>query len=830
MTLALTPEAVPGLMREARAQVSAMTRTPLAEILGVLDRLGRCWEPGGANWRRAREIGRDRVPFSLPMLEHSLSLVPQLLCARSLRARLAADLDDLAILDRFVVSREVAARSRAFPLGVLLHVSAGNVFLGAIDSLLMGFITKNVSIVKLSSRNLALPAFLAETLREVDTRGVLADKFHLVHFDGGDGAIETPLKQGVDGIIAWGGDTTIQSYRQGLPTGVRLVENGPRISLQVVCREALAARGVDAVGRAIAHDLALWDQAACASPQNLFVEQGVDAEALMAAIASGLDALHWPRGRLSDDEHVELLKERARGGFDALMHGAAEQGGADFYLRTDPRPGLRPSPLNRTLLLKRFASFDDLVSQVRPFARELQSCGVLVEAVRRTALLDALGGCGVMRFSVLGRMLEAPSGSPHDGRKPLLDLVRLVPDERDDSALAVANDAVANVPFYRRLAGGRLVASLEELPCLLGRDLSPVDAISLDEFVRSDAGPGLVFASGGTSGNPKVAFYAETEIEAIARLLAEGFAAQGLRPGDVVANLFTPGSLWSAFLLVDRALARLGARVLPMGGAADLDATLDLFVRFPPRVIAGLPTRLVELGRRARERELAAQIPVVLYAGEHLSLVAREGLRRAFGTRQFGSAGYASVDAGPIGYQCAQGEPGVHHLFSEQVHLEIIDGEAVVTSLIRRAMPVLRLRTGDRVEPVAGACGCGVAGSRFRLLGRADSQFNLWGCRLFLEDVDRTLADLGQEGALFQVVLRHDAEGGEHLQLQLESAGSASIDADGFASGFHRLSQDLRASRSADWVRSRLSVHPMMAGGIARQPRTGKIRPLVDER
>ena len=830
MIAPLTLDAVPALLRDARDRVPMMAQTSLDEIVEVLDRLGRCWEPGGENWRRAREIGRDHVPFSLTMLEQSLSVIPRLLKARHLRARLRADLDDPCSLDQFVAARWHGGRSRAFPLGVLLHVSAGNVFLGAVDSLLMGFITKNVSIVKLSSRNLDLPAFFAQTLREVDTHGVLADRFHLVHFSGGDREIESALKQGVDGVIVWGGDSAVQSYRQGLPTGVRLIENGPRISLQVVFRAALEASGVEAAGHAIARDLAMWDQAACASPQNLFVETGVDANALMAAIARGFDTLGWPRGTLSDDEHVELQKERARGAFDAVLHGASERGGDDFYLRTDPRPGLRPSPLNRTLIVKTFTSIDDLESQLKPYARQLQSCGVLVEAERRDTLLDALGGCGILRFTALGRMLEAPSGAPHDGRKSLLDLVRLVPDERDDSAVAVANDAIANVAFYRRLANGRAITSLAELPLLLGRDLSPVDELSLPEFVRRHAGAGHLFASGGTSGTPKFAFYADAEIDAIADLLAQGFAAQGVRAGDVVANLFTPGHLWSSFLMVDRALVRLGARVLPLGGNAHLDATLDLFQRFPPRIVAGLPTRLVELGQRALERGLTLQVPVALYAGEHLGRVARDGLRRAFGTRHVGSAGYASVDAGPIGYQCVHAESGIHHLFEDQVHLEIIDGEAVVTSLIRRAMPVLRLRTGDLVEEVTGPCGCGVAGRRFRLLGRADSQFNLWGCRLFLEDVDRALADLGQVGALWQVVLRQDASATEHLTLRLESAAASPLDADEFAASFHRVCRDLHDCHPIDWVRSRVGLECVTAGGIARQPRTGKIRSLIDER
>ncbi|NDE17589.1 hypothetical protein EBZ80_21950 [bacterium] len=144
-----------------------------------------------------------------------------------------------------------------------------------------------------------------------------------------------------------------------------------------------------------------------------------------------------------------------------------------------------------------------------------------------------------------------------------------------------------------------------------------------------------------------------------------------------------------------------------------------------------------------------------------MSLVARQFIRSVAGTSYFGSAGYASVDAGPIGYQCRSCERGVHHVFTDHVHLEVLNGddngEAVVTSRIKRAMPVIRLRTGDLIEWIGSTetpCACGSRDVRFRLLGRVDSQINVWGCRLFVGDFEKSLADAGLEGALFQISRR----------------------------------------------------------------------------
>ena len=764
------------------------------------------------------------------MIEHSLGIIPELLSEKNMRARVTADFGDVALLDNFVAGRSFGGRQRAFPLGVLFHVSAGNVFLGAIDSLLMGFLTKNVSVVKLSSRNVTFPHLFAESIRAVDKSNVLSDKFQLIHFPGGSAVLEDTVKKGVDGIIAWGGEDMIVSYKRALPMTVKFIEYGPKISFQVIFRDALERTGYEAAGKRVAADVALWDQAACASPQNLFFEQGTDVKKLMAAIGRGFEDALFPRGRLSDDEHVEILKEKARATYSTILEGGAELTGAEYFLHFDPSPGLRPSPLNRTLILKAFTSIDDLTKQISPFSRHLQSCGYLVLDEQRDQLLSALGAAGVMRFAAVGHVMEAPIGAPHDGRMGLVDLVRLVPDERDATVVGHVNDAIAHVPFYERLTGGKFVQALSELPLITGKDLVTGSAAKMSDFTRRDSKGGYVFSSGGTSGAPKFALYGIDEFDDTAGLLATGFSAQGIAAGDAVANLFVAGNMWSSFLAVDRALAKIGARILPIGGATERDQALQYIEQFAPRAIVGLPTQLLELARRSKELGKAPAIKTVLYAGEHLSLMARAFLKDVWGTQRFGSAGYASVDAGPVGFQCAHCEGGIHHLFAEHVHLEIIDGEAVVTSLIKREMPVIRLRTGDLVEWVAGACPCGAGQPLFKLLGRADSQFNIWGCRLFVEDAERSLADLGLDGALFQLVLRQDEKAEERIVLRIEQNTPEPLDAAAVRTRFYEHSTDMRSTHPRSWLDARLAIESVAAGGLGRVARTGKIKLVLDER
>jgi phenylacetate-CoA ligase len=834
--LQLDAAGVGQLLATARERAARLARTPLARILDVLAATGRAWQVGGELHRRALAELQAEVPFSPAMIAETLAIVPALLDRDTLAQRVTAELGSTAVLDGQAALPGFAGTVRAFPVGTVLHVAAGNVFIGCIDSLVMGFLTKNVSIVKLSSKNQLFPLLFAASLRDADPEGVLRDTFAMVHWEGGTRAVEDVLKAGVNAIIAWGGEEMVRSYRERLGIATRLFEYGPKISMQVVFRAALASADLADVGRRVACDICRWDQAACASPQNLFVQRGADVPPLLDAIAAALEAHPVPRGRLTPDEEVEILKETFRGRVTTLTEGGAERRGRDYYLHYDPHPGLRPSALNRTLILKPFTDVDELAAHLQPNAFFLQSCSYLADGADRDALLAALGRVGVTRFAPLGTIMDGMVGAPHDGRHGLRELVRLVPDESGWDPVAFVNEAIATVPFYRDARGGRPVRRLAEMPLLTAADLAAHPLSRSSAFLREGPHGGRIFASGGTTGKPKFVLFEPEEFAASAAMLAHSFHLRGLGRGDVVANLFVAGNMWSSFLAVDRALEQVGALQLPIGGLADAHDVLATLESFAPRAVFGLPSLLCGLCNETRAAGRRVRVPMVFYAGEHLGLQARQLLAEVWGTTEFCSAGYASVDAGPIGYQCPHCGEGEHHLFADQVLLELVDGEAVVTSRARRAMPVIRLRTGDHVTWVEGTCPCGCADPRFVLHGRCDGQMNVWACRVMLADVEAALQRAAIAAPIFQVVLEETVRDGrvaEMMRLRLEVADPAAVTPAAVArlhAAFHELAQDVRETRAVAFVAEHLLVEPLAAGAIERVARTGKVRLVVDRR
>jgi phenylacetate-CoA ligase len=772
------------------ARKRALATTPLEKILVVLDAFSR------ESFAEALpEIVRESG-FAEADAAATLTLLPQLLRRESLEKRLRAEFANPRVLDAFAKLPNASFKVRAVPAGLLLHVTAGNVFLSAIDSLVMGLLTKNLSILKVSGQNRFFPLFFAEKLRAFDRDRVLADKFAVLHWKGGDAATEAFLKKKVDAVLAWGGEEMIAAYQRDLPPGVKLLGFGPKLSLQVITARGLAGKDLAAVARKIVADVIPWDQAACASPQNLYLQEDAPADALLEALDAAFAGAP-ARGTIDDDEATEILKERYRGLYSELMDGGRVAAGDQHLLHLEANRSPKPSPLHRSLIVKRFRDVAELRGLLEPFSYYLQSCGYLVHEDEKAAFLDELCTTGIKRFAPIGTVTWGMEGAPHDGRFVLRELVNFIGDE-----LRAVDYDEATGPLHD---SGTLKAA----------------------FARTPHPRGYIFSSGGTTGEPKFVHFSYEEFDYMSDLLAANLRAQGVAPGMTVANLFVAGNLWSSFLCLDKALEKIGAVQLPIGGLCAPENILTYLKKFRPDVVMGIPSMLVATAEFALVWGETLEVPLVFYAGEALSEARQEYLRKVWNTKTFGSAGYASVDAGVIGYQCDRCGPGEHHVFSDLIDLRIVDGEAVVTSLIRDTMPVANYRTGDRVEWI-DACACGRPDRRFRLLGRIDNTILIWSCRLPVSDIEQGLATYGvltYQVQVSEVVEQPSVR--EVLSIAYE-AGHGPVDHEAFLADLYRRLRDVKDT--IDFLTFRKNVVVAAVEAVPRNPRTGKVSTIVDRR
>jgi phenylacetate-CoA ligase len=771
----------------------AFSRIKLVEIITVLTGLGQYWEESGFPDKLVSDL-ESESGFSSDEVKKSLRILPKLLSRESLMKRISAEFGKPEVLDRFTKLPHQESLIKAVPRGAILHVTAGNVFLSSIDSLVMGLLTKNVSLVKLSSENKIFPAYFAETLLTIDSMQILTDKFAFLHWKGGNKQIEELIKKRVSTIIAWGGEEMISSYSGNLPLGVKYLDFGPKVSIQIISTSGLSTDSLSGIAERVVRDILPWNQGACASPQNLFLQEGIDTEIFLKEIERAFQKAP-PRVSISEDESVEILKEKYRGLYSELMEKGRVLSGEDYLLHQEVSSSLRPSPLNRSLILKTFKDSATLAEDLRPFSFYLQSASYLLSTDEKDGFLEDLSSTGIKRFAPLGTVTYGKDGAPHDGRFVLRELVNFVGDE-------LRSEGVVNGPLTN------------------SQDMKKV-------FESSSHPPGYIFSSGGTTGEPKYVHFSYEEFDFITDMLAKNFRAQGLEPGMTVANLFVAGNLWSSFMAVEKALEKIGVVQLPIGGLATQENIKVYLEKFMPDVVMGIPSLLVKTAKFMQEKRSEFKASRVFYAGEALSESRSRYLKNIWAVERFGSAGYASVDAGVIGYQCSHCGPGEHHLFSDLVQMKIVDGEAVVSSLYRTSLPIRNYRTGDRVEFIS-TCACGDTNPRFKLLGRADSLLMIWSTRISLEEIEKSLKRLDPGILTYQIVLVENEKGQEVLTLYYE-LNLPINDTDIIASIFKGC-RDLRDSLSLEEFSRNIRIVPVEAGMIPRNSRTGKVPLVIDKR
>ncbi len=780
------------LWKDLSLKRQEFSRIKLESIIDLLDAFGK------TSFLEALPELIKESGFSEDETRKTLSLLPGLLKKENLEKRVKAEFIRPEVLDQFTKLPHAVAKTRAVPQGIILHVTAGNVFLSCIDSLIMGFLTKNLSVVKVSSQNKFFPTFFAEKLKDFDKDKVLSDKFAILHWKGGDLQAENFIKSKVHTIIAWGGEEMISSYKKDLPSRIKFLDFGPKISLQVISQQGLFNKNLKKVAQKIVSDIVPWDQSACASPQNLYLQEGIIESELLQELEKAFQEAPI-RGAISEDEATEILKEKYRGYYSELMDGGRVSSGPEFLLHLENNKLLKPSPLHRSLIIKRYKDLTELYSVLEPFSYYLQSCSYLLGDNERETYLETLAMTGLKRFAPLGTITWGMEGAPHDGRFVLRELVHFIGDERRTQDYGEEIQTVSNSTILR------------------------------SHFENTPHPRGYIFSSGGTTGEPKFIHFSYEEFDYMSDMLAENFIRHGVRPGMTVANLFVAGNLWSSFLCVEKALEKIGAIQLPIGGICSSDNILLYLKKFKPQVIMGIPSMLVMNAEYIESSGEKLEIPMVFYAGEALSEIRRGYLENVWGTKVFASAGYASVDAGVIGYQCSSCGPGEHHVFSDLIELNILEDEAIVTSLARESMGVKNYRTGDRIEWIE-KCQCGSEDKRFKLLGRIDNVIQIWSCRLLTSDVESVMNDKGI--LTFQITITEGREANlvrEKLQITYEKSHSE-VDVEMLLIDIYQRSRDLKDTLKFQEFKKDVVIKAVASGEIPRNPRTGKIGLVVDQR
>lgn len=311
--------------------------------------------------------------------------------------------------------RSVPVTTRIAPLGVLLHIAAGNADGLPVFSVLEGLLTGNINILKLPASEGGISVRLLQELIHIEPR--LAEYIYVFDYSSKDIEQIGKLIDASDAVVVWGGKEAVSALRGMVPPHIRLIEWGHKISFGYVTPGGITPDGL----RGLAENIAVTGQLLCSSLQGIFVdtaelsvvhdfctaflpvlEQAVQGRAYKAD--RGIQAQAVLRLYNAELERIYRPCQIFRG------DGCSLSAYPDAVLETGIGFGnvwVRPLPHN------------ELLSVLRPYKNYLQTVGLLCVDTERGEITDRLFKTGVVRVCSGEAMSIAYSGMPHDGEYPL---------------------------------------------------------------------------------------------------------------------------------------------------------------------------------------------------------------------------------------------------------------------------------------------------------------------------------------------------------------------------------------------------------------------------
>ena len=401
-----------------------------SSIVGVLSATAQSWLEHNNPFRKlALERGVAETGFSEMTLARGLDSFFKQFTSENLNALVAQDLGHVERLDRFTNDRITNTRALARGPALLVHVAAGNIPNPTIFSIVLGFLTRSAQFVKCARGTSFLPRLFAHSIYALEPK--LASCLEIAEWPGGSDALEQPLFAEADCATATGSDETLAAIRQRLPTRVRFIGYGHRVSFGYVAADALSRYELKKTLPSAAKDVAAWDQLGCLSPHVLYVEHGgsISAEKFAEMLADEFAVVEStePRGKIVTEEAAAIALKRSFYEVRAAAAGDVKlwksENSTAWTVVYEADPQFQVSCLNRFVYVKPVPDMGEALRYCEGIRGQVSTVGLAAGGDQAQQLAMQLARWGVTRICPLGEMQNPPLTWRHDGRPALGDLV-----------------------------------------------------------------------------------------------------------------------------------------------------------------------------------------------------------------------------------------------------------------------------------------------------------------------------------------------------------------------------------------------------------------------
>jgi phenylacetate-CoA ligase len=348
-------------------------------------------------------------------------------------------------------------------------------------------------------------------------------------------------------------------------------------------------------------------------------------------------------------------------------------------------------------------------------------------------------------------------------------------------------------------------------------------AVPREELVR-------VHASSGTHGKPTVVGYTRADLDTWTELMARCMTMAGVRPGMLIHNANGYG-LFTGGLGFHQGGERIGTTVVPVSGGFTARQAL-LLGDLGAQVLVSTPSYALVIAQAVLDsgrdpRSLGLQLG--LFGGEPWSEELRAEIERVIGLKAMNFYGLSEMCGPGVAAECLVARSGLH-VQEDHFLVEVIDpddgaplppgheGELVLTTLTKEALPLIRYRTGDLVSIALHPCECGRNTVRLmELRGRRDDMLIVRGVNVHPSQVEHVLLAVDGVAPHYRLIVERN---GAMDELTLECEPAPGADAGDLAT---RIGRELR-----EHMGIRVEIAVLEPGSIPRSE--GKAVRVVDRR
>lgn len=318
---------------------------------------------------------------------------------------------------------------------------------------------------------------------------------------------------------------------------------------------------------------------------------------------------------------------------------------------------------------------------------------------------------------------------------------------------------------------------LKHLPFTTKQDLRDnypfgLFALPMSEVVR-------IHSSSGTTGKPTVVGYSRRDLDVWSELMARALFSAGTTKRSVIQNSYGYG-LFTGGLGVHYGAEKVGASVIPTSGGNSKRQVM-LMQDFGTNILTCTPSYALVIAETMQEMGISPE-DLKLQAGVFGAEPWSENMRREIELKlkisAFDIYGLSEIIGPGVAIECFN-KKGLH-IAEDHFIPEIIDpitrevlpdgsqGELVITTITKEALPLIRYRTRDLTTLNKDLCSCGRTHVRMhKVLGRSDDMVIIRGVNVFPSMVESVLLEI--PGVEPQYMLIVDRVGNlDVLEVQVE--------------------------------------------------------------